>query len=69
MGWRLGTDDPAGLFAMHGWDTQTKQPGEEGARYDACRFSAKAGSSWSFFVVAQRTMNPTLASASARFTS
>jgi methyltransferase (TIGR00027 family) len=55
MGWRFGTDDPAGLFAMHGWDTQTKQPGEEGARYDACRFSAKAGSSWSFFVVAQRT--------------
>ena len=51
MGWRFGTDDPAGLFAMHGWDTQTKQPGEEGARYDACRFSLKAeahraSSSW-----------------------
>ena len=55
MGWRFGTDDPAGLFTMHGWDTKTKQPGEEGARYDARRFSAKAGSSWSFFVVAQRT--------------
>lgn len=55
MGWRFGTDDPAGLFAAHGWHAVTKQPGEEGTRYNAQRFPPQAGSTWSFFVVAQRT--------------
>ena len=55
MGWRFGTDDPAGLFGAHGWDAATKQPGEEGARYDPGRFSVHPGSTWSFFVVARRT--------------
>ena len=54
MAWRFGTDDPAGLFARHGWDANTKQPGEEGARYDPQRFPNHPGGAWSFFVVARR---------------
>ena len=38
MGWRFGTDDPAGLFAAHGWRTEVKQPGDEGANYNVQRF-------------------------------
>ena len=55
MGWRFGTDDPAALFAKHGWDVEIKEPGVEGARYDPRRFPNQPGSSWSFFVVARRT--------------
>jgi len=59
MGWRFGTDDPAGLFAAHGWRTEVKQPGDEGANYNVQRFpvptSREPGSPWSFFAVAQRT--------------
>jgi methyltransferase (TIGR00027 family) len=54
MGWRFGTDDPAALFAGHGWDTDIKQPGEEGARYDPRRFPNQSGHSRGFFVVARR---------------
>jgi methyltransferase (TIGR00027 family) len=54
MAWRFGTDDPAGLFARHGWDANTRQPGEEGARYDPQRFPNHPGGAWSFFVVARR---------------
>src|SRR5262245_58896552 len=55
MGWRFVTDDPAGLFAAHGWDAATRQPGEEGTRYDHRRFPAQPETSLSFFVVARRT--------------
>jgi len=55
MGWRFGADDPAALFAKHGWDVEIKEPGVEGARYDPRRFPNPPGSSWSFFVVARRT--------------
>ena len=56
MGWRFGTDDPAALFAQHGWEAEVKQPGEEGAKYNAQRFLNQAGHSMlSFFVVARRT--------------
>ena len=55
MGWRFGTDDPAALFAKHGWDVEIKEPGVEGARYDPRRFPNQPGSSWSFFVAARRT--------------
>ena len=54
MGWRFGADDPAALFAKHGWDVEIKEPGVEGARYDPRRFPNPPGSSWSFFVVARR---------------
>jgi methyltransferase (TIGR00027 family) len=54
MGWRFGTDDPVGLFAVHGWDAAIKDPGEEGARYDSQRFPVQPRSSWSFFVLARR---------------
>ena len=54
MGWRFGTDDAAGLFAAHGWDAATRQPGEEGARYER-RLPVQPGPSSSFFVVARRT--------------
>jgi len=57
MGWRFGTDDPAALFAGHGWDTDIKQPGKEGARYDPQRFASQTGDSGGFFVVARRSMN------------
>lgn len=55
MGWRFGTDDPAGLFGAHGWDVATKEPGEEGRRYEPRRFPVQSGTSGSFFVVARRT--------------
>lgn len=55
MAWRFGTDDPAGLFAEHGWEAQVKQPAEQGAKYNAKRFANQTGNSWSFFVVARRT--------------
>ena len=35
MGWRFGTDDPLGLFAVHGWDVAIKNPDEEGAKSQA----------------------------------
>ena len=54
MGWRFGTDDPVGLFAVHGWDAVITDPGEEGAKYDSQRFPVRPRSSWSFFVVARR---------------
>ena len=54
MGWRFGTDDPVGLFAVHGWGAAMKDPGEEGARYDSQRFPVQPRSSWSFFVLARR---------------
>jgi hypothetical protein len=56
MGWRFGTDDPAGLFAQYGWEAEIKQPGAEGTKYNAQRFSNPPGHSmFSFFVVARRT--------------
>src|SRR5215471_2933218 len=54
MGWRFGTDDPVGLFAVHGWDAAIKDPGEEGAKYDSQRFPVQPRSSWSFFVIGRR---------------
>ena len=54
MGWRFATDDPVGLFAVHGWDTVIKDPGEEAARYDPRRFPVQPRRSWGFFVVARR---------------
>jgi methyltransferase (TIGR00027 family) len=54
MGWRFGTDDPAALFAGHGWDAEIKQPGEQGPRYDPQRFANQPGHSAGFFVVARR---------------
>jgi methyltransferase (TIGR00027 family) len=58
MGWRFGTDDPAGLFGGYGWHVEVKQPEEEGVRYDPQRFpatpSGQPGNSWSFFVIARR---------------
>ena len=54
MGWQFGTDDPVGLFAVHGWDAGIKNPGEEGGKYDSQRFLVQPRSSWSFFVVARR---------------
>ena len=54
MGWRFGTDDPLGLFAVHGWDVAIKNPDEEGAKYDSQRFPVQPRSSWSFFVLARR---------------
>ena len=48
FGWRFGSDDPAALFAKHGWEADVKQPGEEGARYNPQRFPNKPGPSWSF---------------------
>jgi methyltransferase (TIGR00027 family) len=55
MGWRFGADDPASLFAKHGWEAETKEPGGEGAKYNPRRFPNQPGNSWSFFVVARRT--------------
>jgi methyltransferase (TIGR00027 family) len=57
MGWRFGTDDPAALFAKHGWEAETKEPGVEGVKYDPRRFPNQPCSSWSFFVVARRAYN------------
>jgi len=53
MGWRFGTDDPAALFANHGWETDIKQP--DGTRYDPRRFPTHPQQSLSFFVVARRS--------------
>ena len=55
IGWKFGTDAPAALFAQYGWQTEVKQPGEEGAKLHPQRFPRKPGDSGSFFVVARRT--------------
>jgi len=55
MAWRFGSDDPAALFAKHGWDVQVKQPEQEGAKYSPQRFPTQPQQSWNFFVVARRT--------------
>jgi len=54
MGWRFGTDDPAALFAQHGWEAEVKHPEEEGAKYDSQRFPRHGGGATSFFVVARK---------------
>lgn len=56
MAWRFGTDDPVGLFAKHGWKAAVKQPGEEGARFNAQRFANRSRrlGLGGFFVVARR---------------
>jgi hypothetical protein len=33
MPWQFGTDDPEGLLADYGWQSQAIQGGEEGANY------------------------------------
>ena len=54
MGWRLGTDDPTRLFAP--WLGYPKQTAWRRRRQIRClSFLCKGRSSWSFFVVAQRT--------------
>lgn len=59
MAWRFGTDDPAGLFAQHGWKSEVKDPAREGNNYDPKRFAISASGpeakSPGFFVVARRT--------------
>lgn len=59
MGWRFGTDDPAGLFARHGWRAEVKDPAREGNTYDPKRFPVSASQSDArspgSFVVARRT--------------
>ena len=54
MGWRFGTDDPLGLFAVHGWDAAIKNPGEEGTMYDSQRFPVQSRRLVEFFRCSQR---------------
>jgi hypothetical protein len=54
MAWRFGTDDPAALLARQGWKVDVKQPGEDGAKFNATRFPSQSGNSGSFFVVARQ---------------
>jgi len=60
MGWRFGTDDPAALFAQHGWEAEVKHPEEEGAKYDSQRFPRHGGGATSFFVVAPKRCDGTV---------
>ncbi len=58
MGWYFGSDDPASLFARHGWRAEIKNPNVEAAKYNPERFPMPANPQVQlppmFFVVASR---------------